>query len=496
MLLTTQLVDDGLAIVSVSRDLVHASSLRKLTEACENLNQRGRRGILIDMARVRRMNMSGLAAVVELVARHPKWDIGLCALPAKIARMVSQSGLDRGLPIFPDVETACKAPEFRGRSLCGTRAVLLCADRGRRAAPLTDVTPTPMLDVVGRPILHRIMDHLAGFGLRDVILNPGHHGDQVVEYVRAHAWPDHRIQFANEGSFHQGQWRGDPIGTASTLKRLQVTSSAFSSDLVVLCGDALVDIDMAEMMRQHRQSGAAVTIAVQSIAPEQGHGYGVIETSVGGRITGFAEKPRLGLAENQLVNTGIYIMKPEVLDLVSDSIGLDIATDLLPAVMAARMNMQVFSRPFQWIDIGCSQDYARATALCLSGELPFARPLGLEIRPNVWALPGAEVAADARIDGPCHIGANAVISAKAHLSGGCVIGAGAEVEGKTLLKDCIVLPETRVCEGAWSDHKILSGAWAMDRNQAFNPVLDNSIGDHVTPRQDMRQPAPELRKSA
>lgn len=478
MLLTTQLVDDGLAIIAVSQDLVHASAVKPLADTCESLSESGRRGILIDMSRVRRMNMSGLASVVELVSRHPKWDIGLCAVPKHISQMVSQSGLDRGLSIFADVDSARRAPAFLGRSLSGTRTVLLCAGRGSRVAPMTDITPKPMLDIAGQPVLHRIMDHLAGFGLRDILFNPGHLGDQVIDYFQATIWPDTRIQFANEGQFEDGVWTAAPIGSASALKRMQVTSAAFRSDFVVMCGDALVDLDLAEMMRRHRETGAAVTIAAQTVAADQTRKYGMIETAPAGQITRFVEKPKPGTTDSRLANTGIYIMKPEILGLIPNAPDLDIATHLLPAVLAARLPMRVYDQPFAWVDIGCGRDYAEATSRCLAGDLPFAPPTGKEVRPGVWAAASARVSNQARIEGPCHIGQGAVVAPGATLRGACAIGAGAEVAGNSVLQDCIVMPDTRVGSGTWGKGLILHGDWAVnqawaDGRKTLHPPLDH-----------------------
>lgn len=481
MLIDTKLLESGLATVSISGDLAAASAVHPLTDAITYLTRQGRRGILLDLAKVQRMSMAGLAALVELAARHPRIDLGFCALPKKKLDFLRKSGLDRGLPVFASVEEALAQPQFRAHALTGTRAVLLCAGKGSRVAPLTDVTPKPMLDIAGRPAMHRIIEHLQTFGLHDILLNPGHLGDQVIEYFRATPMPDTRITYVNEGVLTPSGWQARPIGSASTLKRMQNQNAAFESDLVVLCGDALIDIDLAEMMREHRASGAVATIAARTVAESEVHKYGIIEAAATQTITRFVEKPQPGVTESRLANTGIYIFKSQVLDLLSNDEGLDIACDLLPAIMAAGGKMRVYQTPFSWVDIGCGRDFAQATFKCLKGEIPSAAPEGIQVRPGVWAMPGAYVSPRAKITGRCHVGAGARIEAGAQLDGICSIGADAIVEGDTVLRDCIVMPRTRVGYGAWANDMILHGDWAVDHTRADGSTQDCHPMDCIAP---------------
>lgn len=480
MLTDTKLLEDGLAVVTLSGSLVEASATHNLSQTLRHLYDQGRRGILLDLSKVKRLNMAGLAALVELAARNPKCDLGFCAMPQKSLNFLRKSGLDRGLKIFTSVEEARHHLSFRPHALTNTRVVLLCAGKGSRVAPLTEVAPKPMLNLAGRPCMHRIIDHLAQFGLRDVLLNPGHLGHQIVDYFQGTKIPDTHITFVNEGGWKDGSWTAEPIGSASTLKRMQECNAAFDSDIVVLCGDALIDIDIAEMMREHRASGADATIATQSVPETDVHKYGIIETSPTKTITRFVEKPKPGVTDSRLANTGIYIFKPKVLALISNASGLDIACDLLPAIMRSGGKMHAYTQPFSWIDIGCGRDYAKAVEKCLRGEAHFAAPIGQEIRPGVWAMPGAVVSPRAKITGVCHIGANARIEAGAQLDNFCSIGAGAVVEGKTVLRDCIVMPETKIHSGAWAHNMILHSGWAVDHTLADGSLQNRDPLDCVT----------------
>lgn len=466
MLIDTEFLENGLAVMKLTGRLVRTSALLNLSEMIVKLQGQGRRGLLLDLSKVHKINMAGTAALVELVARNPKADLALCAVPRNTLEFLRKSGLDRGLQIFPSVQDACQHPDFRAHTLVGTPAVILCAGKGSRVAPLTEVSPKPMLDVAGRSTLHRIIDHMASFGLRDVLLNPGHLGHEIIDYFRANAQPDLRITYVNEGHWRDGDWQSAPIGSASTLKRMQDQNAAFDSDFIVLCGDALIDIDLSEMMREHKASGADATIAALTVPESEVHKYGIIEATSTQTVTRFVEKPEPGVTDSRLANSGIYIFKPSVLELLSNEEGLDIACDLLPSIMTSVGKIHVYNSPFAWVDIGCGRDYARAVGKCLAGETPFAAPLGQEIRPGVWAMPNAYVSPRAEITGPCHIGAHARVEAGAKLTGTCSIGAGATIEGKTLLRDCIVMPETCVEQGTWAQDMIVHPQWAVDHTRA------------------------------
>jgi len=474
-------IEQGLAVVAVGGALVRANALQDLSREVIHLKQLGCKAILFDLAKVQRMNMAGLAALIELVSRNHQTEFGFCALPPKPLAFLRKSGLDRGVRIFSSTAEAQSDPTFQRFLLSGVKTVLLCAGKGSRVAPLTGLVPKPLLDIAGRPTMHRIIDHLAQFGLRDIVLNPGHLGNQIIDYFRATPMPDAHITFANEGQWLDGQWQAAPIGSASTLRRLQDRNAAFDSDVVVLCADALIDLDIGEMMRAHRASGAAATIAALRVPREDTRKYGIIEVGRDHEVTRFVEKPSPSVTDSTLANSGIYIFKPQVFDLLSQAEGLDIAYDLLPTIMSMGQKIHVYAKEFSWVDIGCGRDYAQAVQKSLSGQVCSMAPMGREILPYVWAMPDAQVSRRAKITGPCHIGSGARIAAGAELNGFCTVGAGAVVEERTYLRDCLVMPDTRVAAGAWAKNMILNATWAVDHRYADGSVQNSSAYEHVGP---------------
>lgn len=481
MLIQTDLWDDGQAVLRISGPLIRTAAMHSLSETCDHLLAQGRSGVIVDLSGCGRINMAGMAALVELAARRSDLTLGYAGLPVALRRKLRSTGLDRGLRIYDNPEAGFAQPEFRRHSLASTRAVVLCAGHGSRIAPLSDVVPKPMLDMAGLPVLARILRHLGQFGLRDIVLNPGHLGPQIPHYFRDNPLPGATLFYSHEGQMQPACWQARPIGSASTLKRLQNQNAAFDDDFLVLCGDALIDLDLAALMRTHRQSGAEITIAAQQVTAAEVQKYGIMETGSGGRVRRFVEKPRPGTTPSRLANTGIYVMSPRVLDLLPDREGLDIACDLLPAVLAKGGRVQVHDAPFTWTDIGCGRDYARAVHKLLRGALPGQRPMGREMRPGVWCAPGAEVSRKARIDGPCFIGPDARIVGDVRLQGLSVIGAQSVVAGPTTLKDTLVMPETLIAPGIWAQHLVLHPNWAFDHRYAENGLRNPAPVEGVHP---------------
>lgn len=463
MLLRVDYVNET-AILRLGASRLGANFSRPLQRCFSGLRSEGCVAALVDLSGVKVLTAAGLAALYEAYGTYCEvMQIGFFGASAKVLKVIERHGLAGVLPQFADMGRAMAEPQFRRRQLAGTKAVVLCAGEGRRMRPLSTATPKPMLDLLGVPVVERLLDHLGSFGVRDFYLNPGYLGDQLHRHFRSCA--ARSIFFANEGGYAEGCWDGAPIGSASTLARLQRRHSAFDGDFFVLCGDALIDLDMAGLMRAHKDSGAEVTIAAAKVPRQDIPKYGILDVNPQGRVISFQEKPAVEEARSCLASTGIYVFSPAALHRLQDEEGLDIAIDLLPRILARGGRIQAHSPEFIWADIGNPADYFAALQRGLSGTLPGVMPAGEEAAPGVWLAPGAEVSPRARILGPCYAGPGARILAGAELQGICVIGADCVVEGKTLLRDSVLMPGTQVSSGVWLEAQIAAPDWSLSYGQ-------------------------------
>lgn len=454
-----------ISILKIATSRLTSADYATLKSAEARCLARGRSAMLVDLSAVRAVARSGLAALVEFQSEASQgMAVGFFGAREKVARDISRCALASLLTLFGSRKEALVAPNFRSRQLAGLKAVILVAGAGSRMVPLTVQTPKPLLDFLGRPVLDHVMRHLSGFGIRDFILNPGHLAPQFHAHVRSS--PLRSVQFLNEGRRRGGRWQAAPLGSASTLRHLHHNHSAFDQDFLVLCGDAVTDIDVAALLEQHRASRADVTIAAQRVAPDQVHKYGIIDADRAGRICRFAEKPSPARAPSCLASSGIYVISPKALAQIAPDPDQDIAKDLLPRLLATGAHVQVYDTPFSWVDMGCPRDYFSGLSRGLRGLIPGILPIGHQVRRHVWAADGAEVSSRAVIVGPAFIGADAVIEAGAKLEGPVVVGAGARVCGRSLVRRSIVTAHTRVGDGTWVDDMIVAPEWTLDHRFA------------------------------
>ncbi|MEL6700148.1 MAG: sugar phosphate nucleotidyltransferase [Pseudomonadota bacterium] len=468
--------------VRVDHRRLRARDMATLIDLVGAARAAGQRGMLIDVARLTHVTAETLVRLVDVAAHGmPDLRVGLVGAGPRLFEVLRDAGLEPVLPVFTTRARALAHPIFRALQLAGCDAVVLCAGQGSRVAPLTTMQPKPMLDLLGRPVLEHILRHLAGFGVSRVVLNPGHLGPQIPAHFSAglNGTPD--IFYVNEGCVTPQGWHASPVGSASTLATLAHSHNLLDRDTIVMCGDAVVDIDLADMMATHRASGAAVTIAAQTVAPDAVEKYGIMVTDPEGRITQFQEKPARAEAQSRLANAGIYILSPAIRPLLEDRAGLDIAGDLLPRVAAAGLTMAAYSATFAWTDIGCGRDYARAVFAGLSDGVPGLEP-GVELRGDgLWAHPSARVARGADISGPVYIAAGASVAAGARVVGPCAILAGSEVAAGAFVSRSILMPGTQAGSDAWVDGMIAAPDWAVAHAHADGSAQPTAPIDGVGP---------------
>lgn len=450
----------GVAILQIATHRLTAKALAPLMAARTQMLQRGRHAMLIDLSKVRHLTHSGLGALVEFTATFGIGrPLAFCSAPPTVAARINAYGAGNLLPYFKSQDSAMNSPMFSSLRLSGTKALVLCAGKGTRMSPLTQQHPKPMLPLFGTPVLEHLLRYLSRYGIDDILLNPGYLGHQVLNCKTA--THSQRLHFFNEGHSTPSGWCADPIGSASTLARLHHRHNIFTDDTIVLCGDALIDLDLAAMMADHRASGADVTIAARRIPQRDCPKYGILHTDQHGRIQTFQEKPSATDALSNLASTGIYIFGPSALNALEDQPNQDIAIHLLPDLLRRGGQIQAYENDFEWVDMGCPRDYVAAHFAALQGQIRTLRPSGTETAPQQWHDLGVQISRKAQISGPCYIGPGSVIGPGVEVQGPCVIGPNCHIEGPSLITDSFLMPNTHVKSGAWIAGQLAGPDWAI-----------------------------------
>lgn len=370
------------------------------------------------------------------------------------------------------------------------KAMILCAGKGTRVRPVTYCVNKPMIPLINRPILSYILDHLKEHGFTEVVCNTSYRADDIEGYFRDGA--DHGIamSYSFEGYIEDGEVFGIAVGSAGGMKRVQERSGFFDDTFVVLCGDAIVDLDLAALVAFHKEKGALATLATLTVPDDEVSKYGIVVADEDGRVQAFQEKPDSSEAKSNLANTGIYVFEPEIFDYIPGGTEYDIGGELLPDLIQRGLPFYASAQPFEWIDVGAVDDYFDTSFGILEGKYGCIDPPGEKISEGVWA--GSNVAADGAlsfIEGPVHLGSGCTIKPGAIIKGPAVIGANAVVEAGASIDRSIVAPYAHVLPGCHLRDHALIGDWIIKRGAESSVLADS---EHATFVRDVReQEAPE-----
>ncbi len=210
------------------------------------------------------------------------------------------------------------------------------------------------------------------------------------------------------------------------MRRIQDFSGFFDETTLVLCGDAIIDLDIGAALAEHHAKQAMASVVALEVPEDQVQNYGIVVADPDGRITSFQEKPKPAEARSRLASTGIDIFEPSVIDLVPPGQEFDIGSQLFPLLVEKQLPFYAQNRFFNWIDIGRVSDYWAVCQRVLRGEVDQMQMPGTEVRPGVWVGLNTRIDWDTvHITGPVYIGSSTCIEPGVTIEGPTWIGHGA-----------------------------------------------------------------------
>jgi mannose-1-phosphate guanylyltransferase len=344
------------------------------------------------------------------------------------------------------------------------KAMILAGGKGTRVRPLTDTVPKPMIPIISKPLMEFLIDLLRQHGFDRIIVSTSYLADAIEAYFREGSRFGVQIGYSFEGYHADGRSVAEGLGSAGGLKKIQQFSGFFDDTFVVLCGDAIIDLDLTAALAFHRERKAIATIVLKDLPRAQVGSYGVVKTAPDGRIIQFQEKPAPQDAISTTINTGIYFFEPAIFDHIPADTGFDIGGHLFPLLAAKGLPFYGVALPFSWIDIGSTPDYWQATQMILRGEFKIEMP-GRELAPGIWG--GINLAVDlakADIRPPVYIGSGTAIEPGATVSGPTVMGRTCVIQAGARIDACVVDNYTRVSGFAEVHEKIVSGRFCVNRD--------------------------------
>lgn len=314
------------------------------------------------------------------------------------------------------------------------KAVVMAGGEGSRLRPLTINRPKPMVPIANRRVMGHILELLRRHNFSEVIATLQYRADDIQNYFGDGSQFGIPINYSVEPH---------PLGTAGSVKYAE-KYLARDEPFLVISGDALTDFNLTEIVAFHQRVGAAVTITLYRVPnPLE---YGVIIVDNEGRITRFLEKPSWGEVISDTVNTGIYVISPEILDEIEPDVPFDFSKDLFPRLMRKGAPLYGYIANGYWCDVGNLAEYMRATADLLLGKVNLG-----EIAPHlgggIYAQEDVEIAPDAQLFGPIFLGRGVKIKGGVVIHGPTSIGSFTIVDNRVHIDRSIILRNTYIGEG-------------------------------------------------
>jgi mannose-1-phosphate guanylyltransferase/phosphomannomutase len=318
------------------------------------------------------------------------------------------------------------------------KAVVMAGGEGTRLRPLTSNQPKPMVPIVGKPCMEHILDLLKRHGLTEVVVTLAF----MPQSIRAYFGDGESLEVDVDYSVEE-----QPLGTAGSVR---LAHKRLTEPFLVISGDALCDVDLTELIETHKAKGAAVTIGLKSV--DNPLEFGIVVTDDDGRVERFLEKPSWGQVFSDTINTGIYVLEPEVLRHVPDDRPYDFSKELFPLLL--EMGRPIYGHVLDgyWQDIGNLDQFRQANFDALDGKVRLDVP-GLRLKGNVWVSEGVDIDELEPVEGPAFIGTNcriangASIGAYTVLSQGVIVREGARVT-RSVIDAGTYIGRTAVVEGA------------------------------------------------
>ncbi|HEU5437004.1 MAG TPA: NDP-sugar synthase [Telluria sp.] len=364
------------------------------------------------------------------------------------------------------------------------KAMILAAGKGTRVRPLTYDLPKPMIPLLGKPVMAYLIEHLAKYGVTEIMVNVSHLHEKIEEYFGEGDQFGVQIGYSFEGYTNdEGQVVPMPIGSAGGMKKIQEFGGFFDQTTIVLCGDALIDLDLQAALFEHKRKGALASVVTREVPWDKVSSYGVVVADADGRITEFQEKPEQADARSNFISTGIYIFEPQVIDLIPPGVPFDIGADLFPLLAERGMPFYAQRRPFNWLDIGSVSDYWEVLQNVLMGEVAHMDVPGKRIEEGLWV--GLNTSIDwngTTIEGPVYIGSGCKIEAGVHIVGPTWIGHGSHIcEGAEVVRS-VLFEYTRVLADVSLHEMIVFKEYSVDRQGEMKHASDYSSEEWINAR--------------
>ncbi|MGK2949164.1 MAG: sugar phosphate nucleotidyltransferase [Acidimicrobiales bacterium] len=312
------------------------------------------------------------------------------------------------------------------------KAVIMAGGEGTRLRPLTSNAPKPMMPLVNAPMMEHIVRLLKLHGFDEIVVTVAFMANHIRTYFGDGSDLGVRMVYATEET---------PLGTAGSVRNAM---DELDERFLVISGDVLTDVDLSAIVKEHDEKGALATIGLVRV--ENPLEFGIVITRDDGSIERFLEKPSWGQVFSDTINTGIFVLEPEIFDYIEADRSVDFSSEVFPALLADGKPLYGAVAEGYWEDVGTLESYLSSHKDILDGRVQLHIP-GFEMSDGVHIGEGAEVHPDATVVGPAVLGENCRIEAGVRLGPYTVLGTNVRVRANADLERVVVHDNSYLGEG-------------------------------------------------
>ncbi|MEI2637980.1 MAG: sugar phosphate nucleotidyltransferase [Microthrixaceae bacterium] len=312
------------------------------------------------------------------------------------------------------------------------KAVIMAGGEGTRLRPLTSNIPKPMLPLVNRPMMEHIIDLLASHGITEIVVTVAFMPYAIRNYFGDGSEFGVRISYASEET---------PLGTAGSVRNAM---DQLDETFLVISGDVLTDIDLTKVIESHRERDSVATIGLVRV--DNPLEYGIVIANEDGSIERFLEKPTWGQVFSDTINSGIYVLEPQIFDWIAPNKSVDFSSDVFPKLLEDGKGVFGTVLDGYWEDVGTLDAYLRAHKDILDDAVS-VNIGGFQVSDGVYVGEGTEIHPDAKISGPAVIGDNCFVDAEVIIGEYTVLGTGVRVRRDCHFERVVVHDNSYIGEG-------------------------------------------------
>jgi len=303
------------------------------------------------------------------------------------------------------------------------KAVIMAGGEGTRLRPLTSTAPKPMLPLANRPMMEHVVNLLRKHGFDEIVVTVAFLANHIKTYFGDGSEFGVTMSYADEPI---------PLGTAGSVGNAR---ERLNETFMVISGDVLTDINLGSILEFHREKGAMATLGLTAV--DNPLEFGIVITRDDGTIERFLEKPTWGQVFSDTINTGIYILEPEVFDFIPSGRSVDFSGEVFPAMLAAGKPLYGAVVEGYWEDVGTLEAYLNAHHDVLDQKVAVDIP-GFRINDGIWLGEGSEVSPDATVSAPSIIGPGCVVEAGCRVGEYSVLGHNVRLQGESNIERSVV----------------------------------------------------------